>query len=51
MELSLTWQMTTDEQMKAIKATVQVKLIGFVGLMCLDKHGFGKIVEDIKNAY
>ena len=50
-DLSLTQQMANDYQMKAAKATAQDKLIGVAYLMCLDKHRFGKIVEDIDNSY
>ena len=50
-ELSLTWQTATDEQMKTAKATAQDKLLGVAYLMCSDKHRFGKMVEDIDNAY
>ena len=50
-ELSLTRQTATDEQMKTAKATAQDKLLGVAYLMCSDKHRFGKVVEDIDNAY
>jgi len=50
-ELSLTQQLATDDQMKAAKATSQDKLLGAAYLMCSNKHRFGKMVEDIHNAY
>ena len=50
-ELSITWQMATDDQMKAGKANSQDKLLGVAYLMCSDKHRFAKMVENIENAY
>ena len=50
-ELSLIWQMATNAQMKATKATAQDKLLGVAYLICSDKHRFGNMVENINNAY
>jgi len=41
-ELSLTRQMATEDQMKAAKATAQYNLLGVAYLMCSDKHRFRK---------
>ena len=40
-ELSLTRQMATEDQMKAA-TTAQYNLLGVAYLMCSDKHRFGK---------
>ena len=37
--------------MNTAKATAQDKLLVVAYLMCSDKHRFGKMVEDINNAY
>ena len=49
--LSLTFRTATDEQITQAKQTAKDKLLGVSYLMCVDRTKFGKLLEDVENAY
>jgi len=49
--LSLTFCTATDEQITQAKQMAKDKLLGVSYRMCVDHTKFGKLLEDVENAY